>query len=104
MSAKIAALQRQRTELVSLLDQQRAEMGYHFQQIERPLHLADTGIRLFRTIRSHPIMVSAIAAVVGKVFAGRLGFISKISAWSTRAMTAWQIFNRVRDTFARPRS
>ncbi len=104
MSDKITALQRQRAELVARLDQQRAEMGYHFQQIERPLHLADVGLRLFRTIRNHPIMVSALAAVAGKVLAGRLGFVSKIGSWGTKAMTAWQIFTRVRETFARPRS
>ncbi|PAW76714.1 MAG: hypothetical protein B9S32_14360 [Verrucomicrobia bacterium Tous-C9LFEB] len=103
MSAKLDALARHRAELVAKSDRQRQELAYHFAQVERPLHLADTGIRLVRTIRSHPILISAIAAIVGKVFAGRLGFIQRLGVWPARLMTAWQLFTRVRSAFTQPR-
>lgn len=103
MSAKIDALARRRAELVARSDRQRQELAYHFAQCERPLRLADTGLRLYRTLRAHPILISAIAAVVGKVCAGRLGFIQRLSIWPGRLMAAWQLFSRFRAAFTQPR-
>lgn len=103
MSAKLEALARHRAELVARSDRQRSELAYHFSNVQRPLQLADTGIRLVRTIRAHPILISALAAIVGKVFAGRLSFIQRLGAWPGRIMTAWNLFTRVRSAFTQPR-
>lgn len=92
--------------LVARSERQRQELGAYWTQCERPLRLADTGWRLFRMVREHPILITTLAAVVGKVMTSvignRLGFIQKLGKWPGRLMTAWQIFTRFRAAFSRP--
>lgn len=108
MSEKSATLAKRRAELVARADRQRREMAAYYSHCERSLQVVDTGWRLISTIREHPLVVSGIAALAGRFFAGRLfgkrfELVQNLTSWSGRIAVAWQLFTKIRDAFARPR-
>lgn len=100
MSAKIDAIAQRRAELIARAERQRQETAYYFSQCEKPLRVIDTGWSIYRSIREHPVLISVIGAVLGKLISGRLGFLKHLTVWPSRLATAWQIFSRVRSYFS----
>lgn len=65
MSPELAQLLQQRASLQKIATQQRASFTHTAQHWQKPLALADQGLKGIRWLHAHPIAVLGIAAVIG---------------------------------------
>lgn len=72
MSGRTAELAQRRMALQERCAQQRSELGFTSQTLERQLGMVDHGLTLIRRVASAPVLIAAGAAFVIFVGPGRL--------------------------------
>lgn len=78
MKKRLAALAHRRLELFDKIEAQRMEVAEISQHWQKPLAVADTGLKAVRFIRSHPGLVSGgVAALLSLRGMGIAGFARK---------------------------
>jgi hypothetical protein len=97
MNARLAEITRRRAALVAQAAAQRSEVSRLSQRWQMPLALADLGIALVRTVRTHPLAIA-----LGVVLLVRMR--RRLSVWIERIWTAWQIYHSLREHRARDRA
>lgn len=64
MNSELSALMRRRGELLARIASQRGQLSEVGARLQAPLAWADRGVAVARFMRSHPVLVGVIAAVV----------------------------------------
>ena len=59
MSRKLTALAARRSELVQKISEQRTDLTESMRQWQRPLAVADSGLKVVRVLRSHPAWLAS---------------------------------------------
>ncbi len=87
-------LAQKREQLITESAQQREQLAQVVAAWRAPLALADTGLAAFSFIKTHPILMVSVSALVFKVL--RPGRIGK---WFQRGLVAWQLARKLRNSF-----
>lgn len=98
MNARLTEITRRRAALVAQAAAQREEVSRLTQPWRMPLALADHGIALVRTLRTHPLAIAVGVALLVRMRRHRL------SVWIARLWTAWQFYHSLREHGARERA
>lgn len=64
MNKRMAELMRRRQELLARIDMQRGQVAEIGRRWETPLAIADQGVAAARFLRSHPVLVAGVAALL----------------------------------------
>jgi hypothetical protein len=102
VSAKLDLILQRRATLIARAESQRQEIAAHFSECEKPLRLIDFGMNIYRAVRRHPLFLTVLGALLGKLVASRLSFFQKLGPWPGRIMAGWNLFSRVRSFFSHP--
>lgn len=97
MNTRLAEITRRRAALVAQAATQREEVGRLTQPWRELLALAEHGIALVRTVRTHPLAIAVGVALLARMRRNRL------SVWVARIWTAWQFYHSLREHGAKDR-
>jgi hypothetical protein len=83
MNSQLSAVMQRRGELLARIASQRRQMAEIGIRLEAPLEMADRGVNAVRFLRSHPVLVAGLIAVMAIRRRGVAGM----------AIVAWQLWN-----------
>lgn len=98
MNARLEKISCRRAALVAQAAAQREEVGRLTQKWQTPFALADHGIALVRTLRTHPLAIVLGVALVVRMQRHRL------NVWIERIWAGWQVYRSLREHGAKDRS
>jgi hypothetical protein len=82
MNGQLAAVMQRRSELLAAIASQRGQMAEIGTQLQTPLTLVDRGIAVVRFLRSNPVLVAGVVAVLVIRRRGVAGMLSgALRAW-----------------------
>lgn len=86
MNQQILEVMQRRAELLARIASQREQMAEIREDFKTPLALADKGLAAVRYLRSHPVLVAAVAAL----------FVIRRRGVFALAMGAWRVWKGYR--------
>ncbi len=86
MNKQMQEVMQRRRDLLARIARQREQVAEIGEQWQSPLALADQGVTAFRFLRSHPVLVAGVAALLVMRRGGVMGLMKR----------AWQMWNGYR--------
>jgi hypothetical protein len=97
MNARLTDIRQRRDALVALAETQRQALGTRVQPLQRTLAVADSGMTIARTVRTHWFTLAAGTTLLTRMGRGQLG------VWIGRAWMGWSLYRSLRNQGPRGR-
>ena len=97
MDSKMSRVMQRRGELLARIDSQRKQLAGAAERLQVPFAVADRGLAVVRFLRSHPVFVAGVAAVLVIRRRGAAG-LAKVT-W--RVWKGYRVFTAITSRYCR---